>query len=143
MAHKGSEQISKATSGTPDHPLPSYAYHQLAAGATTAGTAANAAALLAATAQGGGLYRSISTGSAADLNTAAFTNPGPPPQPPTLGATSSSARTGRGRSRSDTGRKTYNQPIHIRPPGPTFQPHQQQRPPSEGVERGSGLYGYM
>ncbi|KAG9072359.1 hypothetical protein KI688_000129 [Linnemannia hyalina] len=124
---------------TPDQPLPSYTYHQLASGATSAGTAANAAALSAAVTQGGssGLFRSRSdsAGSAED----SFVNPGPPPHPPTR-RTSSSWQASASRNGSGS-RRGYNQPIHIRPPGPSFQPDQQQV--QAGSEGGSGLYGYM
>ncbi|KAG0073556.1 hypothetical protein BGZ90_011483 [Linnemannia elongata] len=124
---------------TPDQPLPSYTFRQLASGATSAGTAANAAALSAAVAQIGnpGLFRSMSDspGSAVD----SFINPGPPPQPPTrVMSRSRQASTSGNESGS---RRGYNQPIHIRPPGPTFQPDQQQA--QAGSEGGSGLYGYM
>lgn len=134
---------------TPEQPLPSYAYHQLAAGATSAGTAANAAALSAAVAKGGpvGLYRSRSNSVCSDLDGAsgadgnAFINPGPPPQPPAWGMSRSRQSSGSW-SRS----RRYNQPLHIRPPGPTFQPdrpQQEQQEQLQGSEGGSGLYGYM
>ncbi|KAF9542206.1 hypothetical protein EC957_002217 [Mortierella hygrophila] len=124
---------------TPDQPLPSYTYRQLASGATPAGTAANAAALSAALAQSGssGLFRSRSdsAGSAVD----SFVNPGPPPHPPTRRTSRNWKASGSGNGSGS--RKGYNQPIHIRPPGPSFQPNQQQA--QAGSEGGSGLYGYM
>jgi hypothetical protein len=55
----------------------------------------------------------------------------------------------RSRQESESGsgqRRGYNQPIHIRPPGPTFQPDRLQYDQEhlQGVsEGGSGLYGYM
>ncbi|KAK3843036.1 MAG: hypothetical protein J3R72DRAFT_523067 [Linnemannia gamsii] len=163
---------------TPEEPLPSYAYRQLAAGATSEGTAANAAALTAAVSQGGlgfvigggsggggkGVYRgrSDSAGSAAtvaNLDPTAFINPGPPPQPPKRGMSRSpnkGSSSSISRDGAETGtRRGFNQPIHIRAPGSTYQPYHQQHQPQSQQRRpqqqmsmvseggGSGLYGYM
>lgn len=123
----------------PDQPLPSYTYRQLASGATTAGTAANAAALSAAVALGGapGFFRNRNDSATSSVDS--FINPGPPPLPPTRGTTRS--RQASVPAIEPGTRKVYNQPIHIRPPGPHFQPDQPQD--QTDSEDGFGLYGYM
>ncbi|KAG0217336.1 hypothetical protein BGX33_010871 [Mortierella sp. NVP41] len=117
----------------PEQPIPSFAYHQMAA---TAVTSPNSAAERV---MGLSRSRNNSTASGVDLGAEeAFINPGPSPQPPTRAFSKDGGGSG-----ASSLRREYNQPIDIRslPPGggAAFLQQQLQKRQPEG----SGLYGYM